>query len=107
MDALREHFDYSLSIRPQSGVVIDAAIIAQRCDGTVRPYPCNGRKAVQKAKEQMEQTGTSFLGVVLNKFNIKAAGMVHTVDMDLTESTEKVKNRIEGKWKKKESNWKN
>ena len=26
---------------------------------------------VQKAKEQLEQTGTPFLGVVLNKFNIK------------------------------------
>ena len=33
----------------------------------------NGRKAVQKAKDQLEQTGTPFLGVVLNKFNIKAA----------------------------------
>ena len=33
----------------------------------------NGRKAVQKTKDQLEQTGTPFLGVVLNKFNIKAA----------------------------------
>ncbi len=53
----------------------DAAIIAQRCDGTVliTESGANGRKAVQKAKEQLEQTGTPFLGVVLNKFNIKAA----------------------------------
>ena len=28
------------------------------------------RKAVMKAKEQLEQTGTPFLGVVLNKYNI-------------------------------------
>ena len=33
----------------------------------------NRRKMFQKAKEQLEQTGTPFLGVILNKFNIKAA----------------------------------
>ena len=75
MDALREHFDYIIVDTPPIGVVIDAAIIAQRCDGTVliTESGANGRKAVQKAKEQLEQTGTPFLGVILNKFNIKAA----------------------------------
>ena len=75
MDALREHFDYIIVDTPPIGVVIDAAIIAQRCDGTVliTESGANGRKAVQKAKDQLEQTGTPFLGVVLNKFNIKAA----------------------------------
>ena len=29
------------------------------------------RKAVAKAKEQLAQTGTPFLGVVLNKFNVQ------------------------------------
>ena len=29
------------------------------------------RREVQKAKSQLEQTGMPFLGVVLNKFNIK------------------------------------
>ena len=29
------------------------------------------RREVQKAKEQLEQTGTPFLGVILNKFNIQ------------------------------------
>ena len=75
MDALREHFDHIIVDTPPIGVVIDAAIIAQRCDGTVliTESGANGRKAVQKAKDQLEQTGTPFLGVVLNKFNIKAA----------------------------------
>ena len=62
MDALREHFDYIIVDTPPIGVVIDAAIIAQRCDGTVliTESGANGRKAVQKAKEQLEQTGTPF-----------------------------------------------
>ena len=28
------------------------------------------RREVQKAKDQLEQTGTPFLGVILNKFNV-------------------------------------
>ncbi len=65
MEALRRHYDY----------IIDAAIIAQRCDGTVLVVESgtNRRKMVQKAKEQLEQTGAPFLGVILNKFNVKAA----------------------------------
>ena len=75
MEALRRHYDYIIVDTPPIGVVIDAAIIAQRCDGTVLVVESgtNRRKMVQKAKEQLEQTGTPFLGVILNKFNIKAA----------------------------------
>ena len=36
--------------------------------GTVSPNPTN-RREIQKAKEQLEQTGKPFLGVVLNKFD--------------------------------------
>ena len=44
---LREHFDYIIVDTPPIGVVIDAAIIAQRCDGTVliTESGANGRKA--------------------------------------------------------------
>ena len=75
IETLRKYFDYIIVDTAPIGVVIDAAIIAQRCDGTVliTESGANGRKAVQKAKDQLEQTGTPFLGVVLNKFNIKAA----------------------------------
>ena len=54
------------------GLVIDAAIIAQKCDASFLVTQAGHikRKAVMKAKEQLEQTGTSFLGVVLNKYNI-------------------------------------
>ncbi len=39
--------------------------------GQISPAGAVSRKAVQKAKEQLEQTGTPFLGVVLNKFDVQ------------------------------------
>ena len=39
------------------------------------------RREVQKAKDQLEQTGTPFLGVILNKFNIQLENMVLTDHM--------------------------
>ena len=73
IEALRNHYDYIVVDTPPIGMVIDAAIIAQRCDGSliVTAAGAVSRKAVQKAKEQLEQTGTPFLGVVLNKFDIQ------------------------------------
>ena len=73
IEALRNHYDYIIVDTPPIGMVIDAAIIAQRCDGSliVTAAGAVSRKAVQKAKEQLEQTGTPFLGVVLNKFDIQ------------------------------------
>ena len=73
VEALRNHYDYIIVDTPPIGMVIDAAIIAQRCDGSliVTAAGAVSRKAVQKAKEQLEQTGTPFLGVVLNKFDIQ------------------------------------
>ena len=49
------------------------------------------RRDVLKAKEQLEQTGTPFLGVVLNKFNTEVENMelmVVTVPMVLMEIME-------------------
>ena len=56
---------------PPIGLVIDAAIIAQKCDASVLVVESGNvkRKTLQKAKEQLEQTGTPFLGVILNKYD--------------------------------------
>ena len=56
------------------GIVIDAAIITQKCDASVLVTAAGeaNRKDVQKAKDQLEQTNKPFLGVVLNKFNTSA-----------------------------------
>ena len=44
----------------------------QKCDASilVTEASVTKRREVQKAKTQLEQTGTPFLGVILNKFNI-------------------------------------
>ncbi|HEL2596036.1 TPA: tyrosine-protein kinase [Streptococcus suis] len=69
---LRRYFDYVVVDSPPLGMVIDAAIIAQKCDAMVLVAEAGHvkRSAVKKVKEQLEQTGTQFLGVILNKYDI-------------------------------------
>ena len=71
IDTLRKYFDYVIVDTAPIGMVIDAAIITQKCDASILVTAAGEtkRRDVLKAKEQLEQTGTSFLGVVLNKFN--------------------------------------
>ncbi|MFB4007132.1 tyrosine-protein kinase, partial [Streptococcus pneumoniae] len=74
IDTLRKYFDYIIVDTAPIGIVIDAAIITQKCDASVLVTAAGeaNRKDVQKAKGQLEQTNKPFLGVVLNKFNISA-----------------------------------
>ncbi|MGT2829542.1 tyrosine-protein kinase [Streptococcus hillyeri] len=69
IDSLKEYYDYIIIDTPPIGLVIDAAIIAQKCDGTIIVIEAGAikRKFIKKAKEQMEQSGATFLGIVLNK----------------------------------------
>ena len=71
IDTLRKYFDYVIVDTAPIGMVIDAAIIAQQCDASILVTAAGEtkRRDVLKAKEQLEQTGVPFLGVVLNKFN--------------------------------------
>lgn len=71
LSTLKEYYDYIIVDTAPIGMVIDAAIIAQQCDATILITASGDtrRRDVQKAKEQLEQTGTPFLGVVLNKFD--------------------------------------
>lgn len=73
LEALRTRYDYIIIDTSPIGLVIDAAIIAQKCDASLLVTEAGAvkRKAVAKAKEQLAQTGTPFLGVVLNKFNVQ------------------------------------
>ena len=74
IETLRKYFDYIIVDTAPIGIVIDAAIITQKCDASVLVTAAGeaNRKDVQKAKEQLEQTRKPFLGVVLNKFNTSA-----------------------------------
>ncbi|HEL2402200.1 TPA: tyrosine-protein kinase [Streptococcus suis] len=69
---LRRYYDYVIVDCPPLGMVIDAAIIAQRCDAMAVVVEAGNvkRSAVKKVRDQLEQTGTSFLGVILNKYDV-------------------------------------
>ena len=71
IDTLRKYFDYVIVDTAPIGMVIDAAIITQKCDASILVTAAGEtkRRDILKAKEQLEQTGASFLGVILNKFN--------------------------------------
>ena len=73
IETLHKYFDYIIVDTAPIGVVIDAAIIVQKCDASILVAEAGvaKRREVQKAKSQLEQTGMPFLGVVLNKFNIQ------------------------------------
>jgi len=67
-----ETFDLVVIDAPPVGLVIDAAEIAKRCDGSilVLEYAKTHVRALQEAKTQMERTGTPVLGCVLNKVSM-------------------------------------
>lgn len=73
IETLRKYFDYIIVDTAPIGFVIDAAIITQKCDASILVVEAGGakRREVQKAKSQLEHTGTPFLGVILNKFDIQ------------------------------------
>jgi len=73
IETLRKYFDYIIVDTAPIGFVIDAAIITQKCDASILVTAMGeaNKRDVQKAKQQLEQTGKPFLGVVLNKFDIQ------------------------------------
>ncbi|WP_293944864.1 tyrosine-protein kinase [Streptococcus sp.] len=73
IETLRKYFDYIIVDTAPIGFVIDAAIITQKCDASILVTAMGeaNKHDVQKAKQQLEQTGKPFLGVVLNKFDVQ------------------------------------
>ena len=73
IETLRKYFDYIIVDTAPIGIVVDAAIIVQKCDASILVAEAGvaKRREVQKAKSQLEHTGKPFLGVVLNKFDVQ------------------------------------
>lgn len=69
IETVRSWYDYVIIDSPPIGLVIDAAIIAQKCDATILVTEAGAikRRFVLKAKDQMVQSGAQFLGIILNK----------------------------------------
>ncbi|MDO5293774.1 MAG: CpsD/CapB family tyrosine-protein kinase [bacterium] len=76
LDWAREHFDMVIIDTPPLGTVIDAAIIAPRCDGAILLVESNKNsyKFLQTVKKQLEVTGVKILGVILNKMQTDKNG---------------------------------
>ncbi|MGT2754009.1 tyrosine-protein kinase [Streptococcus ovis] len=73
IDQVSNIYDFVIIDTPPIGLVVDAAVIAQRSDASllVTEFGAVSRKFVKKAVEQMQQSGVPFLGVILNKVDTK------------------------------------
>lgn len=76
MKRLRADYDYIIIDTPPIANLIDGAIVAQHCDGSVLIIESGAisYRLEQRVKSQLEKTGCRILGVVLNKIDIHAEG---------------------------------
>ena len=70
---LRESFEYVIVDTPPIGNVIDAAVAAKQCDGTILVMAADriSKGDAIAATEQMRAANENILGVVLNKVDLK------------------------------------
>ena len=70
--AVRNTFEYIIIDTPPIGSVVDAAVIAKHCDGSILVLAEDkaSRMEARRAVEQMRTANPNILGVVLNKVEI-------------------------------------
>ena len=76
IDLGRQYFDYVIIDCPPIGMVVDAAVIAQHCDGSMILIEAGEIKyrMAQDMVAKMRTTGCPILGVILNKVDRKKQG---------------------------------
>lgn len=74
--ALKESFDYVIIDTPPLGSVIDAAVISKNCDASmlILSYDTSSKTEAKKVAEQLKAANSNFLGVVINKADVKTRG---------------------------------
>lgn len=72
IETVRGLYDYVIIDTPPLGLVIDAAILAHHSDASLLVVKAGAdkRRTITKLKEQLEQSGSVFLGIILNKYDI-------------------------------------
>lgn len=77
MEAARKSYDYIIVDLPPLGPVIDAAVVAKECDGSILIVASGNvsYKFAQSVKLQLEKSGCRVLGVILNKVAFKDRGV--------------------------------
>ncbi|MCD7881382.1 MAG: CpsD/CapB family tyrosine-protein kinase [Clostridiales bacterium] len=73
LNELRKHYDYIIIDPPPLGEVIDAAVVAPCCDGTILVLGDKNvrKKQMQDVVEQLRKSGSKILGVVRNNIRGK------------------------------------
>lgn len=73
IEAARELYDYVIVDTPPLGSVIDAAVVARECDGSVMVlrYDNTSRMDAKAVVEQLRSANSNILGVVLNQVDMK------------------------------------
>ena len=76
LKAARQVFEYVIVDTPPLGIVVDAAVIGQYCDGAIMVIErdATSYRVCQKVKSQLEKSGCKILGAVLNKVESKGKG---------------------------------
>lgn len=74
--ALKKVFDYVIIDTPPLGSVIDAAVVSKYCDASMLVLASNttSRTEAKKVIAQLKTANPNFLGVVLNKVDMKGSG---------------------------------
>lgn len=77
LDNMKHVFDYIIIDTPPLGNVIDAAVVAKQCDGTILVIEDNAisYRFAQRVKDQLDKAGARMLGAVLNKVDLSGKGM--------------------------------
>lgn len=73
LDEIKKNYDYIIIDSPPLGTVIDAAVIAAECDGSViviSPGKITNNEAIE-VKNQLLKSGCKLLGVILNEVDSK------------------------------------
>jgi capsular exopolysaccharide synthesis family protein len=73
---LKKVFDYVIIDTPPLGSVIDAAVVSKYCDATMLVLASNttSKKEAKKVIAQLKTANQNFLGIVLNKVDMKGSG---------------------------------
>ncbi len=73
LEEKKAEYDYIFIDPPPVGTMVDAAVVAEKCDGAVLVIESDmvSYKVAQRAKEQIERSGCRILGAVLNKVDLK------------------------------------
>lgn len=76
LDSQRDAYDYIIIDAPPAGLVVDAAVMATVCDGSILVLNVGHVKyrMAQQVKAQLERSGKSVLGVILNQVDRKKKG---------------------------------